>query len=693
MGDSLQSRRRAMRAALVMTTALSAVFLSPGRGWAACAPAVGSPNDVTCTGATPGLKVDVTTPADINVTMTGGSSITSDGVVLFGDTDNALNPVNPAFNVTYTETGATTIINDGVNGVGDANGIFAGTSGDNNVRVTTHSGSQIHAANNGVNVYAAFNDGSGGAYVNSNGSILADQGNGVFALNNGEGLVQIVNTGKIGFDSVTGTVSRVGLHGISALTFGYAQSATDTTHGFLSIRNEGEIYADFNGIASSTQEGGRAEILNRGLIDAGDTGVSFSSSVQNALPGFPNPTIAAPAPITNEGTIRADFDGIVASSDSHNALDASALTVENKGSITANRSGFSGVGIVATSDADRGGGSGDIKVTNFAGGAIHTDVGGSGIAVNNFGGAFATRTGSIDILNAGTITTVLGVSIFANSVNGGLGPSGQNRIENTGLLKSSQNGVVALSSGAATAAAIDVRNCGTIDAGDLGVGVQSESLAPIGAGSAISISNSGTIAANGAAIAVEHDSTIGLSTIVNSGLLRGAGTANATATIAIDSFAVGNVTPTNIANSGIIRSNDAATDALVIAAGALSDGAVSVANAGLINGRVALTDNARSCDGRPGAADRVARSELSSEQFRNHGRRQLCDRALGRRAERRRHRRLCAVRRQFPQPAIFPLRGRNGGRLGELYEGRLLRRRAVQGGYAEFAARHADGRL
>ena len=239
--------------------------------------------------------------------MSAGSSTASDGVVLFGDKIRA-RPRQSRFQRDLLGNGRD---DDHQCWRPVRQWDFCRYQWRQQCECDTHSGSQINAANNGIDVYAAFNDGNGGAYVNSNGSIVAG-GDGVFALNNNEGLVQIVNTGKIGFDRGATAVSRVGLHGVAALTNGFATSPADTTHGFLSIRNDGEIYASQWGILSATL-GGRAEILNRGVINSELGSLTYPSHprFRRALPASPDPTVAAPATIINEGTIRAFLESIV----------------------------------------------------------------------------------------------------------------------------------------------------------------------------------------------------------------------------------------------------------------------------------------------------------------------------------------------------------------------------------------------
>ncbi|MGJ0509427.1 MAG: hypothetical protein ACR652_20365 [Methylocystis sp.] len=429
MADWLHCNRRTLRAGLLATTAVSTFVMTSGRAWAVCS-SVGAPNDIACSGATPGLFVDNTSPGAIGVTVQSGATITNDGVTLRGDAVGA----NPPVAVTYTEAGPATITNLGAfNGAG----IFAGTSGDSNVTVTTARGSQIYAVNNGFEVYAAFAGGIGGAYVNSNGSVVAG-GSGVFAYNNFDGPVIITNTGAIGFDSATNTITPVGGHGVSAMTVGYAASQTDTIGGYISIQNAGAISALGNGVMAAATEGGQIAIVNQraGSIDAAAEGVYAFSDVS----GGP---VAGVVSVINDGSILAQGHGVHVDSDSAAAgVAAASILVNNRGSITAfegvfvssggtiggdvgvlnsgliRATGFvkAGDGVVARGDSG-----GSASVSNLAGGTILSEQS-VGVSVDAFGANPTTGKGGLSaVYNAGTILAPNGGAIQATH---GLSASG-----------------------------------------------------------------------------------------------------------------------------------------------------------------------------------------------------------------------------------------------------------------------------
>ena len=323
---------------------------------------------------------------------------------------------------------------------------------------------------------------------------------GVYAVNH---QVTILNAGTI---RSNGTASGVGI------------SLRPEDIG--SISNSGLITAISFGVNAFGASGAEATIVNTGTIQA--TGATYGAGI---VIGFGS--------INNSGLIGGVSNGVR----QNNGTNGSPLTVVNSGTIRGNGT-TSGVGINISS--------GSINNSGLIRGAIHgvvsfgtsntpstvvnsgtvqaTGTGSAGIFLESGGAVSNTATGRISgafgvgfanapgtLTNAGTITST---GTHTNAINISSGS-----INNTGLISGVGNGV---QQDLGTAGLLlTVVNSGTVQSSDsaAGTGIQVRSG---------SINNTGLISGTGGGAGVAALGTSGSGpTIVNSGTIRGTGTASA----------------------------------------------------------------------------------------------------------------------------------------------------------------------
>lgn len=351
-----------------------------------------------------------------------------------------------------------------------------------------------------------------------------------------------------GAGSFLGTLKAIGGDGFNlssssgAITVNNAASLTlkgngiitsSTTGGNISITNSGNISAlvgsTGNGLKATTTGAGTIAVNNSGSL--GGTRRLGSNGVEVTVNGS---GATGTINVTNTGAILSTASGINAT-----AVNG-AITITNSASI--NTSASYADGIIANTT-----GGGAISITNQAGGDIVTNH----HAIHGYG-----NPSSVSIINNATLSAK-DTAIFGDTT----GTNADVTITNTGSVTS--------------------RGSDTSDSD--GIRVNSKRNA--------TITNNGVVTAYTSAISVYNVGT-GTTSITNTGSLLGKGASPQSSVIAIDRGASGNATATTINNSGIIAASSSALDAYAIAAGSLTDGAVTITNSGALTGRVKLTDNA-----------------------------------------------------------------------------------------------------
>jgi len=517
---------------------------------------------------------------------------------------------------------------------------FAVVNGDITV-ITSAANPNFGPAGNGLgNTATIFSDfagiqtitfGTGNTSINANGNIVSGVF-GIFSASAG-GDISITNNGNIGFNGDTGVVVPIGGDGIFAITAGA---------GNITALNTGTINAGNNGFTGETFGTGSILALNTGIINAGQNGlvaIAFGNgAVETANTGTINATNTfgmfafsngGNALGFNSGAINSGFDGMQAVSGTGNALALNASTGiitaggsgiaaisnagnafgQNDGIITAARDGIfvrvdSGTGsaaaintglIVAPNPSFNG-----MEVLNFGTGVAFGQNTSTGLIVSDAGMNIQSfNGGDVQAINNGTIVSSgplgandlvgeqnpNGVGIFVRSQGGA--HNGNVQALNTGTIVSNGNGIFAQADELGNGT-IAVVNTGTIVSTERnGIRARND-----GGGGPIGVGNSGVIVSETeAAISVRNAGTA-FTQIVNSGALRGAGADFATAVISIDNEGVAvNNTPTFITNTatGDIRANDGLASSFAIATTTFGS-RVEIANAGVIVGRVDLTD-------------------------------------------------------------------------------------------------------
>ena len=330
---------------------------SSTRASAACAPATGSNETVTCTGGTlnqgPGSNTGYgdSTQNGLTLTVNSGASVigTSTGI----DVNN---------NNTIINLG--TITTNGSGGIGNVNAINS-----NGPLTLINSGSigRVDLAEPGMSDSTGVNINGPGLNVtnNSGGLIQGDvaiQGNGSATVTNSGTISGIVGGGGQGINVNGGSVTVTNNSGGLITADGFAITADTVT-----VTNSGTISTP-EGSGGTAISGNTSAMVtnNGGGLITGDAG------------GISAPTIA----VTNLGTISGT--GLGAS-----GIFGGTVQVTNSGTITG------GAGAAAIS-MESG------SVTNNAGGTISSD---EGISVG----------GNTSIFNAGTITGTTGTAIAFSS--------------------------------------------------------------------------------------------------------------------------------------------------------------------------------------------------------------------------------------------------------------------------------------
>ena len=371
--------------------------------------------------------------------------------------------------------------------------------------------------------------------------VQSSSGN-VITVNTGSGDINIGGSG-----SFQGTLKALGGDGFNL----------STTNGAITVNNAASLSLKGSGITTDSSSAGNISITNSGNISAlvGSTGNGLKART----------TGAGTISVTNSGSLggtrRVGSNGIEVTVNGSGA--AGTINVTNTGAILSTASGINATAV-----------NGAITITNSS--SINTSASyADGIIANTTGG------GAISITNQA------GGDIVTNhhAIHGYGNPSSVS-ITNNATLSAKDTAIFGDTTGAN--ADVTIANTGNVtsrgsDTSDSdGVRVNSKRNA--------TITNSGIVTAYTSAISVYNVGT-GATSITNSGSLLGNGGSSQWSVIAIDRGASGNATATSIDNTGTIAATNGAADAYAVAAGALTDGAVSITNSGTLTGRVKLTDN------------------------------------------------------------------------------------------------------
>lgn len=554
--------------------------------------------------------------ANGDVTATGGNS------AIYTNTDAGTITITTNGNLTdnlvaTTGTGAITVTTNGAISQADSFASIFATSSSGNVTVT---------ANGTIaNSIDAWTQGSGTVSVTANG-----------ALNN----IQTADTlsAMAMNGAVTVTVNSAQVHGVMGQTAIYA----DSLAGASSVSLGDSVTITGPSIGIYTSSGSSVATVTNGANDAitaadsnGDAGGITASS--NAAPAIAGLTASVLTGAGNTITVTGDDSAGITALNQGSGLGGLSIATGNNNTVTVTGSNAAAL-LATTLDGTFSNGSfdgaGDVKIMIGANNILRVNAGsGSGLASGGVVGL--TDGGNVDVEWAGaggSITVGAATGVTTVGVLVGTGPGASDTaspvtslqtltlITGIGTAITSANGAgivaanfnygqtIVISNGPIVASVTSGTGLlSTLLNGALGANLQGGGLVVLGMGPT-SVTSNGTITvtgghginalgqgslsvANNAAITADqsaiNDISGGTFTLVNNATVAGAGTA---ALPVIGFAALGSASVTNGAN-GIIRSNVGLVTDIAIKA-IQSGGAVSLANSGVIIGRIDLSNAA-----------------------------------------------------------------------------------------------------
>jgi outer membrane autotransporter protein len=435
----------------------------------------------------------------------GAVSITNAGTINGGNTINSLH--GTAINVNAAGSGTVTVANSGT--LSGYSNLFSGDGA--GVAVSDSGSSAVTVTNSGQVMASAHGGTASGLYVNDTGTgniSITNSSTGTISPTSSSGVANGIQA--IGSGSDTMTISNVGSI-MPTSSNGAANGINATTqNGTLSITNTGTItgsaYNQENGITATGAGTGSITIINS------TTGAITSTSINNAANGIlvsgSNSnvvTISNSAPLFVTATTAAS--GIYAN------MAAGSTKVTNSGAITlGGGGGGDGIGVLGT---------GQITITNSAGGTISAPNQGGGEAIYaNSSGGTAQVTNAAAITLGAAVGTGFGINVAGTSAS----------ITNSGAISISAagNGNTYGITGASTSGPLTIHNSGSLTSSTSGI-YESYGIFLYNAGTVI---NSGNITAGTAAIAVPSGSNVTLAgRPVISGVISGGGDASSTSNL------------------------------------------------------------------------------------------------------------------------------------------------------------------
>jgi len=463
---------------------------------------------------------------------TGTSSLTVNNLSTGGIRYTPGDSATGSYTQSLTLSGSTTVTNllSGGSSIGGGGVVLKTALANQNVSVTTGSGVSITAyATYGGGIWAR-SETSGDISINNAASVTVTgvDGSNNPVVGNADGVTSVANLGSSSvINSGTVTTNGRGLYSEGngnsvTLDAGLNVIAVNAAAKTVSINNSGTVNATLAG-ARAIDYNGLAKIDNSG---------SVTSTTRQALVAWSD---YGNVQINNSGTaISGDRNAIVGQSGANGNV-----SVTNSGTVSASKAASTGsAGIGYAGIRAYVGTSGDINVTNQAGGHI----------TSNYDAAIVGQTplGAITIVNNGTLSGLSG--IFADSGSGTSGVGSIGAIDTIG----DTNASVSTATGA-----VSVTNGGTITTTSHSVFLD---------GTTNSLNNSGSISSTGGVALLTGG---GNSSVSNSGAIKG------------QSGAIYG-TLTSLANSGLVAGSitNSGTSTLVLSGGSSNYGLFTDYNGG-----------------------------------------------------------------------------------------------------------------